>query len=185
MKILLTGYNGFVGSHLSKVLRADGHSVLGMEADCSFNQWLGRFSKSTNWGNRLDKLDGVIHVGAISENQSEDPEIYQWNTNGTYVLTKFIKERYGDRIPFIFFSTYMIESTEDNWQIRSPYVGSKVFAEKYVQDLLPHATILRPGVMWGEETHKNPQYRTVPYLLATQTIRSSRWANIYYKTRHT
>ena len=48
-----------MGSHLRKALTADGHSVLGMEADCSFDQWLGRFSKSKNWDYRLHKLDAV------------------------------------------------------------------------------------------------------------------------------
>lgn len=170
MRILLTGNKGFVGSHLQKALTADGHSVLGMEADCSFDEWLGRFAKS-KCDDRLHRLDAVLHVGAISENQSDNPEIYLWNSYGTFVLAKFIKERYGDRIPFIFFSTYIIESTEHNWKLRSPYVWSKVQAEQYVQIHLSHATILRPGVMWGEETNKNPKYRTVPYMLSTRTLK--------------
>ena len=171
MKILLTGDKGFVGGHLYRALREEGHSVLGMEADCTFDQWLGRFSKSKNWDYRLHKLDAVLHVGAISENQSENPEIYLWNSYGTFVLAKFIKERYRDRIPFIFFSSYLVESTENDWTARSPYTWSKAQAEEYLQLLLPNATILRPGVMWGEETNKNPKYRTVPYQLATRTLK--------------
>ena len=170
MKILLTGDRGFVGSHLRQALTAEGHTVLGMEADCSFSEWLGRFSKSKNWDYRLHKLDAVLHVGAISENQSENPEIYLWNSYGTFVLAKFIKDRYSDSIPFIFFSSYIVESTEHNWNIRSPYTWSKVQAEQYIHTLLPHATILRPGVMWGDETNKNPRYSTVPYKLATHTL---------------
>ena len=170
MKILLTGHKGFVGSHLRQALTADGHSVIGMEADCSFDQWLGRFSKSKTWDYRLHRLDAVLHVGAISENQSEDPEIYLWNSYGTFVLAKFIKERYSDRIPFIFFSSYIVEGTENDWKSRSPYAWSKVQAEQYVHTLLPHATILRPGVMWGDERNKNPRYSTVPYKLASHTL---------------
>ena len=181
MRILLTGSKGFVGSHLYRALRDEGHSVLGMEADCTFDQWLGRFSKSKNWDYRLHKLDAVLHVGAISENQSEDPEIYLWNSYGTFVLAKFIRDRYGDRIPFIFFSSYIIESTEENWKLRSPYVWSKVQAEQYVQTLLPHATIIRPGVMWGDETNKNPDGRSVPYQLATRTLKKlyRQWGRNY------
>ena len=181
MKILLTGHKGYVGSHLRKALFADGHSVLGMEADCSFDQWLGRFSKSKNWDYRLHKLDAVLHVGAISENQSEDPEIYLWNSYGSFVLAKFIKERYGDRIPFIFFSTYLVESTENDWGARSAYTWSKVQAEQYIQTELRQATILRPGTMWGEETKKNPLYRTVPYQLATHSLKKlyKNWGRNY------
>ena len=39
-----------------------------------------------------------------------------------------------------------------------------------MRECLPHATILRPGVMWGNEARKNPRYRSVPYRLAAHEL---------------
>ena len=62
--------------------------------------------------------------------------------------------------------------TEKDLRQRSWYGWSKAFAEECLHEVIPNATILRPGVMWGDEKHKgDPTDRSVPYLLATHQLK--------------
>lgn len=60
MKILLTGYKGFIGSNMLKMLEDNNHTVTGF-----------------NWGDPLPSVKGfdwVIHMGAISSTTERDVE---------------------------------------------------------------------------------------------------------------
>ena len=161
MTILLTGNKGFVGSHVESAFEADSHEVVGLEAAKTFQQWYNEMSVLMD-----TPIDAIVHIGAVSENQSEDPDIYEWNARASFHLAKR-----ASSIPFIFFSSYLVNSTMHDWESRSPYTKTKAFAEELVSEVCPHATIIRPGVMWGKETNKNPRYRTVPYMLTTRTLK--------------
>lgn len=67
MKILLTGYKGFIGSHMLRALEGAGHKVLVFE-----------------WGEvwpDVSGLDWVVHIGAISSTTEQD-------------LTKIMRQNY-------------------------------------------------------------------------------------------
>ena len=168
MRILITGNEGFVGNHIQKALEQE-NEIVGLEAKPTFREWYNEMYEIMD-----TPIDAVIHLGAISENQSQRTDIYLWNSYATFLLAQRVRQKFVTRpgmqnmssIPFIFFSSYLVESTMDDWEARSPYTWSKVQAETFVQVYLPHATILRPGVMWGNEARKNPRYRSVPYRLA-------------------
>ena len=57
-----------------------------------------------------------------------------------------------------------------DWETRTPYGWSKAMAENYVQVHLPHATILRPAVMWGNERCKASSNGSIPWRLASHTL---------------
>ena len=170
MKILLTGYNGFVGRNIRKALVADGHDVRGIEAEPHFKDWHGKFYKSKRYDFMLKNIDAVVHAGAIATNQFADPSIFLWNSYGSLVLAKYVRDRYG-QIPFFFFSTFQVSATDSDWNQRSWYGWSKAIAEECIREVLPHATMVRPGVMWGDEAHKgNPKDRSIPYQLAAHQL---------------
>ena len=168
MKILLTGDKGFVGRNIGAALRADGHTVIGIEAEPQFSEWVGKFERSKRYYIALRDIDAVVHAGAISSNQYTDPDIFLWNSYASFILAKYVEDRYGD-IPFVFFSSFQVTASEKDWSQRSWYGWSKACAEDYIKAVLPSATILRPGVMWGDERHKQVG-RSVPYQLATHQL---------------
>ena len=171
MKILLTGDKGFVGRNIRKALTGEGHTAIGIEAEPQFSEWIGKFHRSKRYDFMLRDIDAVVHAGAIATNQFADPSIFIWNSYATLVLAKYARDRYGSDIPFVFFSTFQVNVVEKNMDNGSWYGWSKKYAEECLREVLPHVTILRPGVMWGDERHKgNPKDRSVPFQLATHQL---------------
>lgn len=78
MKILLTGHEGCVGSHLTEVLESKGYTVVSFKGD--IREW-------DNWAMYLDtRWDALIHLAAIAgvRRSFEEPEFYyDNNVNGT------------------------------------------------------------------------------------------------------
>ena len=123
MKILLTGYKGFIGSHMFRALEAHGHHV-----------------SVYDWGEILPSVmeqDWVIHMGAISSTTERDVEkIMQQNVDFTQQLyeachTFGINFQYSSSA-----SVYGLVSTfrEDaELDPRTPYAWSKYLTERYIQ----------------------------------------------------
>lgn len=176
MRILVTGNEGFVGSHIQASLESDGHTVVGLEVQPTFKEWIAEMHNVVDSG-----IDGVVHAGAIPYNQSKDPMLFLWNAHASYLLARQVMVKTSTRLPFIFFSTFLVSSTKDNWEERTPYAWSKVFAEQYIRQWMPYATILRPVVQWGDEWRKSPESRSVPYQLATRQLENlfRNWGRSY------
>ena len=123
MKILLTGYKGFIGSHMFRALEKHGHHV-----------------SVYDWGEILPSVmeqDWVIHMGAISSTTERDVEkIMQQNVDFTEQLyeachTFGINFQYSSSA-----SVYGLVSTfrEDaELDPRTPYAWSKYLTERYIQ----------------------------------------------------
>ena len=167
MRILITGDRGFVGSHICTALEADGHEIVGLEATPTFREWYDEMYEVME-----QDIDAVIHIGAISNNQSKDPDIYLWNSYATFLLAQRVRQKMHSMspIPFIFFSSFLVGSTMADWSTRTPYSWSKAQAENFVRVYLPHATILRPAVMWGNEQNKQAHQGSVPWRLAAHNL---------------
>lgn len=168
MKILLTGNKGFVGSHIQQSLEAEGHEIVGLEVHPTFKEWVKEMCRVVDLS-----IEAVIHAGAIPYNQSKDPKLFLWNAHASYLLAWSFSSVCGiekESRPFIFFSTFLVSSTQNDWEERTAYGWSKWCAEDYIQQWMPNATILRPAVQWGDEFRKSPESRSVPYQLATHQL---------------
>lgn len=166
MRILLTGDKGFVGSHIRAEVESV-YDVVGLEVRGGFQEWIEDMNAAMD-----TDIDVVIHAGAIADSQSKDPDIYLWNSYATFLLAQRVRQKTHSMSPppFIFFSSFLVSSTIDDWEARTPYSWSKAQAESFVRAHLPHATILRPGVIWGDEREKNSASGSVPFRLASHNL---------------
>ena len=178
MRLLLTGNEGFVGNHIQTALEQE-NEIAGLEAKPTFREWYNEMHDLMD-----TPIDAVIHAGAIADSQSQNPGIYLWNSYATFLLAQRVRQKSVPRpgmdgrlpIPFILFSSFLVSSTIDDWEARTPYSWSKAQAENFVRVHLPYATILRPGVIWGDEREKNSASGSVPFRLASH--------NLEYMFRH-
>lgn len=159
MRILVTGYHGFVGQNLIPYLKEQGHGVYG----------LGRVGDYT-WTDldegKMPEVDAVIHLAGKAHdtrNRTEADVYFHVNRDLTVkVYDWFLK---STARKFVFFSSVKAaadkvvdkELTETVTPApKGPYGESKLEAEKY---LLSHAGkctyILRPCMMHGKGNKGN------------------------------
>lgn len=124
MKILLTGYKGFIGSHMLNALR--GHEVTTFE-----------------WGDTLPSIEGynwVIHMGANSSTTERDIEkiMYQNVDFSIWLLNQCIK--YGVDLQYSS-SASVYGMRKENFREdqpvdpRNPYAWTKYLFERHVSNL--------------------------------------------------
>ena len=155
MKILLTGYKGFIGSHMFRALEAHGHDVAVYD-----------------WGEILPSVmeqDWVIHMGAISSTTERNIEkVMQQNVDFTQQLyqachTFGVNFQYASSA-----SVYGLVSTfrEDaELDPRTPYAWSKYLTERYIQrhPMGPRAQIFRYFNVYGPEGEEHKGSQASPY----------------------
>ena len=125
MKILLTGYKGFIGSHMLTALLAAGHIV-----------------KVYEWGDPLPNVEGldwVVHIGAISSTTERD--VAKVMTQNYDFSVDLYEECRKHNVKFQFSSSASVyglnkEFKEDSpVDPRTPYAWSKYMFERYMQNL--------------------------------------------------
>ena len=155
MKILITGYKGFIGSHMFRALEAHGHHV-----------------SVYDWGEILPSVmeqDWVIHMGAISSTTERNIEkVMQQNVDFTQQLyqachTFGVNFQYASSA-----SVYGLVSTfrEDaELDPRTPYAWSKYLTERYIQrhPMGPRAQIFRYFNVYGPEGEEHKGSQASPY----------------------
>jgi ADP-L-glycero-D-manno-heptose 6-epimerase len=155
MKILLTGYKGFIGSHMFRALEQHGHHV-----------------DVYDWGEILPSVmeqDWVIHMGAISSTTERNIEkVMQQNVDFTQQLyqachTFGVNFQYASSA-----SVYGLVSTfrEDaELDPRTPYAWSKYLTERYIQrhPMGPRAQIFRYFNVYGPEGEEHKGSQASPY----------------------
>ena len=155
MKILLTGYRGFIGGHMFRALEAHGHHVAVYD-----------------WGDILPSVmeqDWVIHMGAISSTTERNVEkVMQQNVDFTQQLyqachTFGVNFQYASSA-----SVYGLVSTfrEDaELDPRTPYAWSKYLTERYIQrhPMGPRAQIFRYFNVYGPEGEEHKGSQASPY----------------------
>ena len=128
MKILLTGYKGFIGSHMLNAL--SGHEVTTFE-----------------WGDSLPSIEGhdwVVHMGANSSTTERDIEkiMYQNVDFSIWLLKQCVK--YGVDIQYSS-SASVYGMRKENFKEdqpvdpRNPYAWTKYLFERHVSNLDPKA----------------------------------------------
>lgn len=173
MKILITGYHGFVGRNLKPYLEAQGHEVLGLGRE-------GKFTWAHVDADSLPPVDAIIHLAGKAhdtKNLTEADVYFQVNRDLTEKIYRYYLAHPQMRC-FIFFSSVKAAAdvvpgpvlTEDVTPAPvGPYGESKLQAEQAIAKLsLPQEPgrrtyILRPCMMHGpgNKGNLNLLYRVV------------------------
>ena len=177
MKILITGADGFIGSHLTEMLVAHGHDVKALSQYNSFNNWgwledinnkdkvevLSGDIRDPNYCRHITKnIDLIYHLAALISIPYSyvAPDSYvDTNIKGTLNICQAAKENGNIRV--IHTSTSEVYGTakyvpidEDHpLQPQSPYSASKIAADAMAMSFynafnLP-ITIVRPFNTYG------------------------------------
>ncbi|KNC67565.1 UDP-glucose 4-epimerase family protein [Pseudoalteromonas ardens] len=173
-KLLLTGYSGFVGTHLVKQLSpSDDVKMLGRSPAPACSHWQeALLNDSTDYTPSVMDVDVVIHIAArvhVMNESAADPlsEFRATNVAGTINLAKQAAEAGVKR--FIFISSVKVngESTtsrqpftaDDSPQPEDPYGISKAEAETQLIQLGNETgmeiVIIRPPLVYGEGVKAN------------------------------
>lgn len=171
MKILLTGYRGFIGSHMLRALEAHGHDVSVYE-----------------WGEILPSImeqDWVIHMGAISSTTERDVEkIMAQNYDFT---TQLYEACHTYRVNFQYSSSasvYGLVSTfrEDaELDPRTPYAWSKYLTERYIRrhPMTSTAQIFRYFNVYGPEGEEHKGSQASPYAQFKQQAEQNKKIRVF------
>lgn len=153
MRVLVTGSRGYIGVHLVEILKAEGHSVTGVDIDlfdgCEFEPFVKAdaelrrdFRKLTV--DQLAGFDCIMHLAAISNDPMGDldPNItYSINRDGSTALAELAKKAGVPRFLFasscsIYGKGEKLDLTEqDSLNPVSAYAESKIAAEKGIGEM--------------------------------------------------
>lgn len=176
-RILLTGANGFVGSHLLERLKTENFDVVcALRSPETVSQFealkIDDIGPHTDWQKALEKVDIVIHLAArahvMNENATASKKLYMdTNALGTQNLAQQAARQGVQR--FIFMSSIKVngEETPPDAPFTSqvslppadPYGLSKLQAEqslhKICQESAMNYTVIRPPLVYGPGVKAN------------------------------
>jgi ADP-L-glycero-D-manno-heptose 6-epimerase len=155
MKILLTGYKGFIGSHILRALETQGHDVAVYD-----------------WGESLPSVmeqDWVIHTGAISSTTERDlDKIMRQNVDFTRQLfdackTYGVNMQYSSSASLYGMGTDFSETAP--LDPRTPYAWSKYLCEYYHRQHQGGNTVqgFRYFNVYGPEGEEHKGKQASPY----------------------
>lgn len=170
MKILITGANGFVGTHLCNRLLSEGHTVYGLARNPAkvlsthpnFIVLKGDLSaESMSWTNLLpDDLEACVHTAGIVHSYNID-HFFHVNTTGTKELVSALKKKFPNHLKFILVSSLAAagpvnlgekkKTNEPDFPV-SQYGRSKKQAEEELRQIAPKSwitSIVRPPMVIG------------------------------------
>jgi len=191
MKILVTGGAGFIGSHVTKQLLDQGHTVIVYDnlsrgfkklIDPRATFILGSISEKEKLVKALSGVEAVIHMAAfiIVPESVEKPDLY-WENNvvGTKVLLEAMKVAGTKKVIFSSSATVYGEPdklplTEESpvKKAENPYGQTKIEMEKLIEKEHENnglnAVILRYFNPYGSNELHNPETHAIPnFILAT------------------
>jgi UDP-glucose 4-epimerase len=141
LDVLVTGAAGYIGSHVCKLLKEQGHIVTGW--DTCIHDDMNDISKYVDYFDTRDvtdpyangEFDAVVHLAGrntVGPSLLEPAEYYRVNIMGTSNMLDTVKSPH-----FIF------ASTSSAWEMKSPYARSKVAAEDVIKEKADGYTIFR------------------------------------------
>jgi len=163
MNILITGTDGFIGSHLKNFLESNGHRIFGTVffKNPQTNEIKFDITKDDDFERLPDlNFDAVIHTAGIVDQNAPGKTIHAVNADGTKKIAAWAKNR--DVKHFIQASSITVyglkvmgeDRTEDNTKryrgpLTLPYGNSKTMAEEHVEKARIPYTILRLPAVFG------------------------------------
>lgn len=142
MKVLVTGCNGYIGSHVCEVLKKHGHHITGWDIDIhgeanDVSVYLDEFdwvdvNSAAVMGAEFDAVVHLAGLAAVEQSTRQPWEFYYTNIVGTKNIVDNVK---SDHILFA--------STSSAWEMASPYARSKVAAEDVIRQQTDNYTIFR------------------------------------------
>ena len=170
MKYLVTGFSGFIGSHLTDRLLSEGHEVIGIDRSIKFkniqkehhNLRMYHENIEGNIADLFKDIDIVIHLASLTRPQwsiYHPFETNQVNVDGTLKLLEYSRDAKVKR--FIFFSTSSLYGEQATYPTSeevtpnpmNPYALSKYIGEQYCklfQNLYNlEFNIIRPFNVYG------------------------------------
>jgi nucleoside-diphosphate-sugar epimerase len=170
MRVLVTGSNGYIGSVLMPLVKADGHDVRGIDSDLYAQCTYGREFPDFPYMKKdirdiemtdLDGYDAVIHLAALSNDPLSDlnPRLtYEINHEASVRIARLAKAAGVKR--FLFSSscsTYgasgdIMQNEDADFHPVTPYGTTKVLVENDVSKLADEnfsPTFLRNATAYG------------------------------------
>lgn len=161
--VLVTGSNGFIGSHLVPYLAAQGYKVLAASRTASAPEGpnivavpLPNLNETFDWQPLLQQCDAVVHLSGIAHTLAHDCQYDRVNHRATEALARAAFRR-GAHLVFI--SSIAAQSgafsdreltEEDLPSPSNAYGRSKLAAEQSIRASGASFTILRPVVIYGD-----------------------------------
>ena len=151
MKVLVTGASGYIGSHVCKLLKEHGHTVIGWDTEIhnetnDVAAYCDYYDKVDVTGQYVGGIyDAVVHLAGrsvVPQSLKEPAEYYRVNVMGTDNLLNKVKT------PHVLFA-----STSSAWEMASPYARSKVAAEDIIKEKADGYTIFRFFNVSGTDGH--------------------------------
>uniref|UniRef100_UPI0030D91078 NAD-dependent epimerase/dehydratase family protein n=1 Tax=uncultured Oceanicoccus sp. TaxID=1706381 RepID=UPI0030D91078 len=173
MKILITGANGFIGSQLSSLLAAQGHSLLlacrSKKHTSLPSVLIGNIDSFDNWDNCLADIDVVIHLAACVHQMGDQTEINYQRTNIDASVRLAASARRCGVKRFIFLSTIKVNGEQthhgkcfSSLDVPAPtdaYSESKLQAELALKEISSNSAmelvIIRPPLVYGPGVKAN------------------------------
>ena len=159
MKVLVTGSNGFIGSHLCQTLLENGHEVrafhrsssnLRLLQDLPVEHVIGDLTQPDTIKNAVEGIEAIFHTAALLGPRAEAGAMYAVTVEGTRVLLSAAETAGVKRVVYTSSAAALgIPETPPNgrqqvvlldenhsWNLRPedwPYAYSKYLAEREVQ----------------------------------------------------
>jgi nucleoside-diphosphate-sugar epimerase len=168
-KVLVTGSNGFVGSHIVETLLEANHHVICSVRETSNLKWIKNLPVEYRYGDLNNKefleasvkdIDVVVHCAGVVRAKTKD-EYFKANVENTKNLCEAILKSNHNLKKFIFISSQAAMGPAGSNGLRkiteqcdpvSDYGLSKLAAESEIKKLLSGKiayTILRPAAVYG------------------------------------
>jgi dihydroflavonol-4-reductase len=199
--LLVTGANGFIGSHLTETLLAQGYRVRCMVRRTSDLTFIRSLPVELAYGDVQDRhsllqacqgIDAVCHCAALTR-ALDEATFFRVNAHGTEALAQAALQSAPGLKRFLFVSSQAAagpsESVDDRVDESRParpvtwYGKSKIAAEQALLGMaaaLP-VTIIRPSAVYGPRDRDfHAYFRLVKLGLSLQVGRGEKWLSLIY-----
>ncbi len=185
MRVLVTGVDGFIGSHVAEHLKANGHEVLGFcrtKPEIDLDYFLIGDLRENDVAERLKvvlkKVDSIQHIAANADVWDPHPDLFHTNIHGTWELLDYA--RWSDA-SFVFTSSSAVygntpaPNKEDGpTNPNNNYALTKLVMEKMIESYSKvfglKGVALRYFNTYGTREHTKGKTASIPYQFLRQAM---------------